>query len=107
MFKDLAHQHHVKKGDFFSFFTNLNRLGRYLRCIGIGLPTWFVIGILATFSNEFGAALGSTAKIDPGLAIMWAYVGLATGDLLSGILSQALRSRKKAISLLIDRKSVV
>src|SRR5688500_4871486 len=61
MFKEIARQQHVKKGDFFSFFTSRDRLGRYLRCIGIGLPTWFVIGILATLSNEFGTALGVEA----------------------------------------------
>ncbi len=54
------------------------RLGTYLRCIGIGLPTWFVIGILATLSNEFGAALGIAQTITPGLAVMWCYVGLAS-----------------------------
>jgi hypothetical protein len=101
MFKEIASQHLVRKGDFFSFFTNRERLGRYLRCIGIGLPTWFVIGILATLSNEVGTALGIEAAIVPGLAIMWAYVGLASGDLLSGVISQALASRRKAIALMM------
>jgi MFS family permease len=102
MFKGLSTQKHVIRGDFFSFFTNRKRLGIYLRCIGIGLPTWFVIGILATLSNEFGAALGVEKDITPGLAIMWCYVGLASGDLLSGVISHALRSRKKAITLLMS-----
>ena len=95
MFTDVTAQKHVNRGDFFSFFTNAERFFRYLRCIGIGLPTWFVIGILATFSNEFGKALGITEEIQPGLAIMWCYVGLAVGDLASGFISQALASRKK------------
>jgi len=102
MFKGISTQKHVIKGDFLSFFTNRKRLGIYLRCIGIGLPTWFVIGILATLSNEFGLALGVDEAITPGLAIMWCYVGLATGDLLSGVLSHALRSRKKAIALMMS-----
>ena len=102
MFKGIAAQKHVIKGDFLSFFTNRKRLGTYLRCIGIGLPTWFVIGILATLSNEFGAALGIAQTITPGLAVMWCYVGLASGDLLSGVLSHALHSRKKAIALMMS-----
>jgi MFS family permease len=102
MFKGIATQKHVVKGDFLSFFTNRRRLGTYLRCIGIGLPTWFVIGILATLSNEFGAALGISQPIVPGLAVMWCYVGLATGDLLSGVLSHVLHSRKKAIALMMS-----
>ncbi|WP_018622432.1 MFS transporter [Spirosoma luteum] len=101
MFTDVTSQKHVNRGDFFSFFTNSERFFRYLRCIGIGLPTWFVIGILATFSNEFGKALGITEEIQPGLAIMWCYVGLAVGDLASGFISQALESRKKAVVLLM------
>jgi MFS family permease len=101
MFKDVTDQKHVSRGDFLSFFTNANRFSRYLKCIGIGLPTWFVIGILATFSNEFGKALGVSEEIQPGLAIMWCYVGLAVGDLSSGFISHALESRKKGVALLM------
>ncbi|GAB4055843.1 MFS transporter [Spirosoma litoris] len=101
MFKDVSDQKHISRGNFLSFFTNADRLSRYLKCIGIGLPTWFVIGILATFSNEFGKALGIAEEIQPGLAIMWCYVGLAVGDLASGFISQSLSSRKKAVALLM------
>ncbi|MBD2700568.1 MFS transporter [Spirosoma sp. BT702] len=101
MFTNVSSQEHVSRGNFLSFFTNKNRFSRYLKCIGIGLPTWFVIGILATFSNEFGKALGITEEIQPGLAIMWCYVGLAVGDLASGFISQAMASRKKAVTLLM------
>jgi MFS family permease len=97
MFKAVSANHTVAKGDFFAFFTNADRFSRYLKCIGLGIPTWFVIGILATFSNEFGKALGIVQEIQPGLAIMWCYVGLATGDLASGFISQAMASRRKAV----------
>ncbi|MEZ0539398.1 MFS transporter [Fibrella arboris] len=101
MFKNVSADQSVKKGNFFAFFTNGERLSRYLKCIGLGIPTWFVIGVLATFSNEFGTALGITEEVKPGLAIMWCYVGLSTGDLASGFISQALASRKKAVTLLM------
>jgi MFS family permease len=101
MFTDLSHQKHLSKGDFFSFFTNWERFKRYMKCIGIGLPTWFVIGILATFSNEFGKAFGIPEPIKPGLAIMWCYVGLAVGDLSSGFISHYFHSRKKAVAVLM------
>lgn len=101
MFKNVTEQAHVNRGDFLSFFTNASRLNRYLKCIGIGIPTWFVIGILATFSNEFGKALGIAEEIQPGLAIMWCYVGLAAGDLASGFISHELSSRKRAVTLLM------
>lgn len=101
MFENLKNQAHIKKGDFFSLFTNKDRLFRYLKCIAIGIPTWFVIGILATFANEFGVAMGIPEAIEPGKAIMFCYVGLALGDLLSGVISNALKSRKKAVAILL------
>ena len=101
MFKEVSGQKNVAKGDFLSFFTNKDRFFRYIKCIGIGLPTWFVIGILATFANEFGKALSIVEPIKPGLAIMWCYVGLATGDLSSGFISQYLQSRRKAVALMM------
>ena len=101
IFKDIKNQKHVEKGNFFALFTNKDRLVRYLKCIGIGLPTWFVIGILATFSNEFGRALNIAEPIKPGLSIMWCYVGLSIGDLCSGFLSHFLKSRKKAVFYLM------
>ncbi|WP_341837869.1 MFS transporter [Chitinophaga pollutisoli] len=96
--KDMAH---VRKGSFIQFFTRKDRLIRYLKCIGIGLPTWYVIGILSTFSNEFGKALGIVEEVKPGLAVMWCYVGLAGGDLLSGYISYRMQSRRKAVMLLM------
>jgi MFS family permease len=99
-FAAIKEQKHIQRGNFFSFFTNPNRLKRYLQCIAIGLPTWFVIGILTTFSNEFGKAFGID-NIKPGLAIMWCYIGLSIGDLFSGFLSHAFHSRKKAVGLMM------
>ncbi|MBO0933682.1 MFS transporter [Fibrella aquatilis] len=98
MFAQVSANDAVKKGDFGAFFTNKDRFARYMKCIGIGIPTWFVIGILATFANEFGTALGIREEVKPGLAIMWCYIGLSTGDLASGFISQALASRKKAVT---------
>jgi MFS family permease len=87
----------IKRGNFFMFFTSWDRFWRYLRCIGIGLPTWFCIGILAMFGNKFGEALGINGGISPGDAIMYGYIGISIGDIFSGVLSHWLRSRKKSI----------
>ncbi len=101
MFENIKQNTSVKKGNFFALFTNANRLSRYLKCIAIGMPTWFVIGILATFANEFGEKFGIAEEIKPGKAIMFCYIGLALGDLASGFISQALQSRKKAVAILL------
>ena len=100
-YKFIKSQKEIVKGDFFSFFTNKLRFKKYLKCIAIGLPTWFVIGILTTFSNEFGVAFGISEPIKPGLSIMWCYVGLSLGDLASGILSHKLHSRKLAVGIMM------
>jgi MFS transporter, putative metabolite:H+ symporter len=63
------------------------------------LPTWFVIGVLVTFSSEFGKQFGITEKIDPGKAIMYAYAAISIGDILIGFVSQWFQSRKKALYL--------
>jgi hypothetical protein len=82
-----------------------------LACIVIGLPVWFVVGILIALSHKFfPEILASTGvKVDPDTIksfsvatpemVMWSYVGLSTGDLLSGLLSQLFKSRKKVIYL--------
>lgn len=86
----------VQRGNFIMFFTNKERFIRYLRCILIGLPAWYIIGVLVTFSDQFGIAFGIEG-IDPGKAIMMLYLAIAFGDLSVGLLSQQLKSRKKAL----------
>lgn len=87
----------VKRGNFLMFFNNAERFKKYIIAILIGLPTWFVIGVLVTFSSEFGKQMGITEAIDPGKAIMFAYVAISLGDIAIGFVSQWLKSRKKAL----------
>lgn len=87
----------VKRGNFFSIFNTREKVMKYLYCIFTGIPVWFVIGILVTFSKEFGETLGITEVISPGRAIMYHYIGASIGSLTTGMLSQVLKSRRKAI----------
>lgn len=91
----------VKKGAFLSLFNNPSRFKRYFASILIGLPVWFTIGILIIFSPEFGKALQIEEPVQAGKAIMYAYIGLSVGDLISGVLSQVWRSRKKVVLLFV------
>ncbi len=86
----------VRRGDFFMLFSTKDRILRYLSCIALGVPVWFVIGILATFAPEFGRALEMPVLPAASRAVMWLYAGCAIGDFASGGLSQWLRSRKRA-----------
>lgn len=97
MFTDVKHQEGVQKGNFFMFFNNRKRFKKYLLAILIGLPTWYVIGILVNLSNRFAKELYGENHIESGRAIMFAYVGIAIGDILIGLVSQYFKSRKKAL----------
>jgi MFS family permease len=89
----------VSRGNFFMLFNNVNRLKRYLICICIGLPTWYIIGVLISFSKEFASKenLNIRGVIDPGASIMYCYVMTSIGGILIGFISQWLKSRKKAL----------
>jgi MFS transporter, putative metabolite:H+ symporter len=89
----------LDKGNFFMFFQNKKRFVKYITAILIGLPTWFVIGVLINYSNKFASSLYGINLIDSGRSIMLAYIGIASGDLLIGYVSQYFKSRKKALML--------
>lgn len=95
LYKSVKHTNY-QRGNFLMFFNNKERFIRYMRCILVGLPAWYVIGVLVTFSDQFGNELGIPA-IDPGKAIMYLYLAIAFGDMTVGFLSQMLKSRKKAL----------
>jgi putative MFS transporter len=86
----------VRRGDFLALF-NKQRFFKYLRCIVIGIPLWFVVGILITLSPEFGKALGVKGVVNAGAAVACCYAGLVLGDVTSGLLSQVLKSRIKVV----------
>jgi MFS transporter, putative metabolite:H+ symporter len=90
----------VQKGNIFMMLKP-HRLVLYISSVAIGLPIWYVIGILVFFSPELTAEGGSSASIVAGQALMWAYVGLAGGDLVSGLISQWIRSRKRTVLLFL------
>jgi MFS transporter, putative metabolite:H+ symporter len=89
--------HEITKGNFFMFFTNVQRFKKYMLSILIGLPTWYVIGILINRSDGFAKELYGSTTIDSGRAIMFAYAGISLGDIAIGLVSQQLKSRKKAL----------
>jgi MFS family permease len=86
----------VSRGNLLMFFNNRERFKKYASSILIGLPTWYVIGVLVTFSDQFGKEF-SIENVSPGKAIMFAYVGISIGDITIGFVSQWLKSRKKAL----------
>lgn len=96
MFNQLKEQK-IARGNFGMFFTNKKRFKKYIFSILIGLPTWYVIGVLIAFSNKFGKQFGLAEPINPGKATMYSYVAISIADVLIGLLSQWLKSRKQAL----------
>ncbi|CAN5316116.1 hypothetical protein BH10BAC4_BH10BAC4_23040 [soil metagenome] len=101
VFLKIKEQTVVQRGNFFQLFNNTARFKKFMGSIFIGLPIWFTIGILITFSPEFAKALHIDGIVKAGDAVMYSYIGLAVGDLSSGFISQAMGSRKKVVLLYI------
>jgi MFS transporter, putative metabolite:H+ symporter len=97
MFENMKNTEGVTKGNFFAFFNDKERFLKYLYCIMLGVPIWYVLGILIKFSPKIAEATGVQGKVVVADAVMYAYIGLSIGDLLCGWLSQVLKSRKKVV----------
>ena len=106
MFEQVRQQT-VSRGDFFMLFRTAERRMRYLAVILIGVPIWYVVGILVTFAPEFGRALGMDELPVAGQAIMFCYIGLSLGSLLTGTLSQVWRTRTKVVRASMTASAVL
>lgn len=95
LFKGVNKQ--VAKGKLSMLFTNRERFKRYIYCLLIGLPIWFVVGILVTQAPEFGKALGAPVTLSAGKGILFTYLGISLGDVLAGLFAQITKSRKLAV----------
>lgn len=97
----------MSRGGFHRLFAEPGRLGRYACCILIGVPIWYVIGILITFAPELARALDVAGAVTGSKSIMWSYVGLSLGDLSAGLLSQKLKSRKKSVLVFLGMMMIL
>jgi MFS family permease len=97
MYSQLKTDKSISRGNFFMLFKTKERAFLYLKSIAIGVPIWFMIGVLINLSPRFITVAGINTKEMLGAAVMFTYIGLSAGDVLSGVLSQLLKSRKKVI----------
>jgi putative MFS transporter len=96
MFQQARHKT-ARRGNLLDLLWPAARLRRYLSVIAVGLPIWFVVGVLVGLAPELGRAMGMTQPPAASRAVLFCYSGLAVGDLGSGVASQLLRSRKKVV----------
>ena len=106
MFEGIRHAADVTRGNFLSLFTSPKTRWKYIRVVLIGGPIWYVVGILVTFSPEFGREMGMPTLPSAGRAVLFAYVGLAIGDFSSGALSQIIRSRNRVVALFLTLTTI-
>lgn len=97
----------ISKGNFLMIFKDKKNFSKYIYCIAVGVPIWFIVGILITFSPEFASKFNLSEPIIAGKAVMFCYIGLAIGDFLSGTLSQIFKSRKKIIEAFIILEAII
>ncbi|NDB34157.1 MAG: MFS transporter [Flavobacteriia bacterium] len=106
LFQEMKEQG-IRKGDLKLLFGNKKNLIKYFQCVAVGIPIWFVVGLLIMNSkDDFGPYLGLNS-ISNGYAVMYAYIGLSAGDLVAGMLSQLLRSRRKVVMIFLSMTLLV
>lgn len=101
MYKQITEQENISRGNVLMIFRNMSTFSKYFSVIVVGIPIWYCINSFVFFSKEMGQAMGMTEVPVPAKAIMYNYIGLCIGDISSGVISQYLRSRKKAIFLFL------
>ena len=87
----------IARGNFLMIFTNFHRFMKYVRCILVGLPLWFIVGVLVAFSPEISTALHIQGTVKVAQAIAFCYLGITFGGFASGYFSQLLQSRRKVL----------
>jgi putative MFS transporter len=97
----------ISAGNFFAFFNNKKRFFKFLVCLLVGLQLWFGTGVLIALSPEFAKALNFSDSINAGEAIFHLYIGVIAGSLFIGLLSQKLKSRKRALGIVMTLSSVL
>ncbi|MDB4926411.1 MFS transporter [Mucilaginibacter sp.] len=90
---------HIEKGNFFKLFSSWSRFSRYGKAILVGLPSYFVLGLLLTIAPEYAKELGLTQKINTGYVMMFCFAGFCSGDIICGLISQQFKSRKIVLYL--------
>jgi len=97
MYKSM-HEVKVSKGNFLKLFSDKKTTLKYLSCIAIGVPIWYMIGVLIALATDISSMKGFS-NINTGNAVMYFYIGTSFGDFMSGYLSQVFKNRKRIILL--------
>jgi MFS family permease len=107
IFHRLKSRTDVPRGRILDLITDRSRFFRLINSTLLGVTTWYGVGILMLLAPEFGVARGLTDPVSPALAVIWFHAGMVSGDVASGLLSQYLKSRLKAMRLFLALQTVL
>ena len=100
VFESIKRDNQVSKGSLLLLLGNRERVTRLLALIAIGVPFMFAWAFVATFSPELAeASIGK--RISSALPISYFAIGITIGDIVCGLFSQLLKSRKKALGIFL------
>lgn len=101
LYKHAVEDKNVERGNIKLLFTDRKRLVKYINCILIGVPLWFVVGIVITQSPEIGKALHANDTLSAGMGIMYSYIGISVGDIIAGLLAQIFKKRLLTVAIFL------
>jgi MFS transporter, putative metabolite:H+ symporter len=71
---------HVDKGNFMIILRNKKYLKTFICILLVGIPGWFVNGVMIQFSNFISKSMGMNPIPDKGQVIIYFFFALAIGD---------------------------
>jgi len=90
----------VKRGQFLSLFTSGIRFKKFILCILIGIPAWYIVSVLIINAPSFAKeALHISGEVKGSTSVMIHYMGASLGSFIFGFIMARLHSRKKTIIL--------
>ena len=92
----------ASKGNFLIILKNKSHLKKFFCILLAGIPGWFVNGVMMQFSNYISKSMGMNPLPDKGTVIIYFFIALSLGDVLGGLVSQWLKSRKKSIYIFLN-----
>ncbi|HEY1097152.1 MAG TPA: MFS transporter, partial [Alphaproteobacteria bacterium] len=97
IFEHMVHDRKIERGNAWMILSRGHLLRAYIRCLLIGVPVWYIIGILVTLSPEFAKENGVSGVVTAGTAVSLSFGAALIGEYVCGILSQLWQSRRKAL----------
>jgi len=89
----------IVRGSLVYAFRSKQRVIKVLHCLSVGLPIYFVSGVLVAFAPEISRVAGFQEEFSAAQAVFYSFFGFFFGDVSSGLLSQLLKSRKKTLAV--------